>query len=134
MRVYVAGPMRGLADWNFPAFDAAEKRWTDAGHKVTTPASIARTTGARFGDQADPMVERLAIQVDLVYVSYSDAVALLPGWERSKGATVELALAQFLGLLVYDAVTMGPASPELTPWAGINELHEIIRSKTDARS
>lgn len=38
MRVYIAGPMTGLPEYNFPAFHAAAKAWRDAGWEVLNPA------------------------------------------------------------------------------------------------
>lgn len=119
MKIYLAGPMRGLPEWNFPAFDAAEKRWRDAGH---TPFNPAATTRAIYGRSdpweagADVAHLRHVIDVDLACVKAADAIALLPGWESSAGATVELSLAQFLGMEVYNALTLEPASPLRTPW------------------
>lgn len=129
-RVYIAGKMRGCPDWNRAAFDAAETRWRAAGWIVFSPAHALRVLDHDPG--ADPASGRYreqdrrhlnqAMQIDLACLYAADAVALLPGWETSYGVTVELALAQFLGLDVYDAVTMDRLRPPATPWAFYNEV------------
>lgn len=117
MKVYLAGPMRGLPDWNFPAFDAAEERWLAAGHQPFNPAQIDRVLQYGPGQGENPSHLRHVIQMDLACLFAADALALLPGWERSTGAAAELALVQFLGLPVYDAVTMERLHPPARPWA-----------------
>lgn len=124
MRVYIAGPMRGLPDWNFPAFDAAEERWRAAGHIAFSPAQVDRAL--KYGpDQNTEVCDihlRHVINLDVACIMVADAIALLPGWENSCGTTVELALAQFLGLPVYDAVSMERIYPTLKPWSVCQQI------------
>jgi len=115
--------MRGLADWNLPAFDAAERAWRTAGHHPFSPAALVRALGYEVGHACQPREGKSAIDhlrhvmlSDIACIYASEAIALLPGWETSKGATVELALAQFLGLPVYDACTHQILLPLPTPW------------------
>ena len=44
MIVYIAGPMTGLPDLNYPAFNAAEEALTAAGHAVLNPARNGSST------------------------------------------------------------------------------------------
>lgn len=102
--IYVAGPMRGHAHFNFPAFDKAEAQLRAEGWHVISPAQIDRLMegydpyppeGQVF-TQAD--YRRMMLR-DLTAIAEScDAIYLLPGWENSKGAQVEKAFANFLGL------------------------------------
>ena len=110
MVVYLSGPMRGIPGYNFPAFDEAEARWKAAGHHVLSPAQTCRALG--YAKAAESHNESVAIehlkhvmQVDIACIYAADAIALLPGWENSMGCTVELSLAQFLGLKIYCATT-----------------------------
>lgn len=116
MKVYIAGPMRGLPNWNFEAFDEATKRWQEAGHNAFGPAALFRAIDypMETGEERGHCTH--AIQVDLACIYAADAIALLPGWEKSRGVTVELSVAQFLGLKVYDAVTMKEMYPRMCPW------------------
>lgn len=122
MKVYVAGPMRGIPECNFPAFDAAQLDWEAEGWQVFSPARCARSMGYHpdHGDyrlQAGREQLKHVMALDVCCIHASDAVAVLPGWEGSVGATVEVALAQFLHLTVYDAVTHEVLSVRACPWA-----------------
>lgn len=113
MKIYVAGPMRGIPEFNFPAFHAAAARLRAEGHEVFNPAErdIAHhgkdiSKGNATGDEKLAAAEhgfnlREALKDDLVYICLeADAIALMPGWENSKGARAERATALALGLKV----------------------------------
>lgn len=113
MNIYLAGPMRGIPEFNYPAFAYAAARLREGGHTVFSPAEkdLERDAGLSVegtrGDLAELEVQgfniRDAIMDDLTYIAReADAIALLPGWEGSKGVRVELALAKFLELEVID--------------------------------
>lgn len=109
MKIYVAGPMRGKPEFNFPAFDAATHLMEQQGHRVFSPAGRDRQeagfdtremTGeedlAKYGFDL-----RFALHSDTAWISlHADAVAVLHGWEFSSGARAEVALAHALGLPV----------------------------------
>jgi hypothetical protein len=122
--------MRGLPGWNFEAFDEAEARWKAAGHQVFSPARIVQAIGYNVNGMAEPDTsdgKAHLIHVmwsDIACLTTSDAIALLPEWETSRGCTVELALAQFLGILVFNAVTMDRAFPSLRPWGKAARLEK----------
>ena len=113
MKVYIAGPMRGIANDNREAFAAATARWRASGHIVFSPAELS-CGDEKLGKRDHELMH--AIQLDLVCIAHADAIAMLPGWEGSCGATLELAYAQFLGLRVYDAVTAITFEPVRCPW------------------
>lgn len=116
MKVYIAGPMRGLPDGNLPAFDKAEGLWAKEGHTVFSPAALFRAMPYSIAVSDKPTLTHI-MQIDMACVMASDAIALLLGWQQSMGATAELSLAQFLGLKVYDAVTMEEIQPDIKPWS-----------------
>lgn len=109
-RVYIAGPMRGVPLFNFPAFDEATAHARSLGLDAVSPAEMDRERGV---DPARPETftkfdYRDALARDVAELFKCDAIALLPGWRASKGANLELAVAQSLGLAVLDATTFGP--------------------------
>jgi uncharacterized protein DUF6378/uncharacterized protein DUF4406 len=111
--VYIAGPMRGIPLFNFPAFDEAASRLRSAGWNVLSPAEMDRGIG--FDENRDGLEAfdlHAAIERDLGAIlslaAPDDAVAMLPGWEKSTGASVERALALWCGLTILDARTLAP--------------------------
>lgn len=106
MKVYIAGPMRGYPNWNHEAFDAAEARWRAAGHIAFSPAATDRALGyGSIGGDVGLAQLRHVMMIDIIAIFNADAIALLPGWERSRGVAVEVALARFLNLKIFDAIT-----------------------------
>ncbi len=106
MKIYIAGPMRGIPDWNFPAFDAAVERWTREGYQAFSPAITGRALGYKSTNmQLSQEDLKHVMIVDISCIYRADGLALLPGWEHSRGVAVELALAQFLRMQIYDAET-----------------------------
>ncbi len=107
--VYLAGPMRGIDQFNFPAFDAAAKLGRDKGWRVFNPAEHDRSCGF---DETKNSLEgfdmRTAQIWDINAIMKSNAIALLPGWEKSQGASVEATIAGWLGLTYLDATTFEP--------------------------
>lgn len=111
MRVYLAGPMRGIPEFNFPAFHAAAAALRGEGHTVFSPAErdidrhagVDISKGNTSGDEAFAAKTygfslRDALADDTQWIcKEADAIALLPGWEGSKGARAELALSEALG-------------------------------------
>lgn len=95
--IYLAGPMRGIPEFNFPAFDAEAAKLRAEGHVVFSPADGDRwlTLTGR------PVEPRTCFELDTQWICrHADTIALLPGWERSSGARAERALAEAIGIEV----------------------------------
>lgn len=91
-RLYVAGPMTGLPEFNFPAFYGAEKTLIDAGFEVANPARHgAGSPGATWADY---------MRRDITDLLTCDGVAVLTGWGESRGAALEVHIARSLDLPV----------------------------------
>lgn len=123
--IYIAGPMRGHAKFNFPAFDTAARRLNNLGFNVINPAAIGRDSAAA----RDPNKEDSQLQLtyairdfwSLAYIRSLEAkvpvdapykkgvpatrngIALLPGWTDSTGASAEFFVGRWLGLTIYQA-------------------------------
>jgi hypothetical protein len=106
VKLYLAGPMSGIPQFNFPAFDAATKALRALGHSVVspheedTPAAQAAAWASPDGKHIDGGLggETWAqiLARDIVIVADKvDGVVFLPGWDKSRGARLEA----FVGLL-----------------------------------
>lgn len=91
MRAYIAGPMTGLPNLNFPAFHREAQKWRDLGHEVVNPAELNP-------DHTMPWAE--CMRRDIAALVTCDTIVLLPGYKQSKGASLELTIAKNLGLEV----------------------------------
>lgn len=118
--VYIAGPMRGYAKFNFPSFDKARDLAKKLGFTPISPADLDRNSG--FNENSPPMdattpeitrefVRRDSDALLSMRKENGDAIALLPGWEKSTGALAEFFMARWLGLKVLNAETMEPFGP-----------------------
>lgn len=90
-KVYISGPMTGLPDFNFPAFDDAACRLRHLGIEVVSPAELCV-------DTTKPWQE--CMREDIKALVDCDAVLVLPGWDKSRGASLEVFIATQLGLRV----------------------------------
>lgn len=97
IHIYLSGPMSGRPELNFPAFHAAAKTLRDKGLSVTNPAEIK--------PEGDPSWSA-CMRADLKAMLDCCTVALLPGWEDSKGANIEARLALNLGMRVVEFETL----------------------------
>jgi len=101
MKVYIAGPMRGIEDFNFAAFDEAAHELRKAGYEVFSPADRDREAGFDPKDVKTGISRaflREAMAADTGYICReADAIALLPGWQNSEGSQIELMLSVMLG-------------------------------------
>ena len=97
---YLAGPMTGIAQFNFPAFDDAANRLRECGINVISPAEMddpetraaalasvdgRLLNGASGGHTWGSFLARdVRIVADRVH-----GIIFLPGWEKSRGARLE---------------------------------------------
>lgn len=97
-RLYLAGPMSGLPDFNYPAFNAEAARLRALGYEVENPA-----------ENSDPPCKTWQgyMRLAIAQLVRCDAVALLPGWAKSKGACIEVKLADSLLIPVAHAALLG---------------------------
>ena len=136
-RIYLAGPMRGIAEFNFPAFDAGAEYLRANGFEVFSPAERDRETGFETdglkGDDMELEAEgfslREALGADVAYIAHeADAIVVLEGWEASSGARAECALACALGLPIYALRELEYAwacDRDLVTNYGVRDLFEI---------
>jgi hypothetical protein len=95
-RVYIAGPMTGIAEFNFPAFNAEAARLRAEGLTVLNPAEHGIVDGAEWADY---------LRHDIAGLASCERIHFLPGWANSKGARLEHAIAESLGMTMTHATT-----------------------------
>lgn len=97
MKLYLCGPMTGMPLWNFPAFRLAEKILRDAGFEVINPATIHGDLSALSDDELTANRHQY-LKTDIAAMLTADGVCMLPGWGNSKGATLEVGVAEAVGI------------------------------------
>jgi hypothetical protein len=115
-RFYLAGPMRGLPLFNFPAFLMAASILRARGLKILSPADKDMEAGF---DPSQPNADfdiGAAFRWDFEAVCQTHGTILLPGWENSTGAKAERVVAQLCEREVYvlDANHVLTEAPEAT--------------------
>lgn len=104
-RIYLAGPMTGLPDYNFPAFHRAAYLWREGGWEVVNPAE-------EFDGQTD-LPYRAYVERDLVRLQTVDAIAMLEGWDgpNARGSVWEREIARsLLKIPIFDAAEPFPVA------------------------
>lgn len=117
--IYVAGPMTGYPEFNFPAFFAAQERLEAEGWQVFNPAAkdSEKTLDAeavKTGNDKLAMAKgfdfRDAFGWDADKVINGDGIYMLKGWEASPGARAEHAIASVMKIKYPDYSIMYEAA------------------------
>lgn len=112
MRVYLAGPMSGIPEFNFPEFARYAQMIRGWGLEVFSPAErdierhgVDISIGNERGDASVGIAAEVGLNIrqcladDTAWIcQHATHIALMPGWENSKGARAEHALAAAIGL------------------------------------
>lgn len=111
MKIYLAGPMSGIPQFNFPLFMAVTETLRATGWEVVSPAELddAEDKGAALSSKdGDPnnrdamggktWGDFLARDVKLIADSGIEGIIFLPGWERSRGARLEASVGLLCGM------------------------------------
>ena len=119
-RLYLAGPVYGKPDSNREAFHAAEVLWQGMQYEVVNPLYVPpdehegpcsrRTYDGGQSDGGPNHDASCYMRTDLYALMTCQAVYMLDGWENSRGARTEWAVATALGL------TITYETPPATPW------------------
>ena len=92
MVVYLAGPITGVEEYWKPFCDAAWEM-NQRGVKVLDPTTLP-----------EGMTPAQYMRVCMAMLDDADAVLLMPGWEKSNGATIEAMYAKYIGKPVFKTV------------------------------
>jgi len=133
-RIYLAGPMRGYDLYNFPAFDKAARALRAKGFKVVSPHELDLETGFDPAGTLEGFSIEDAVRRDAEAITKVDAVYVLPGWQNSKGAKAEAAIATWLGKPVYDFETGEVIPDPVNATDSADVLQEAYRLTTGDRN
>ena len=99
--IYLAGPMSGLPNFNHDAFNAAARALRATGAQVCNPAENGLPANAPWEQH---------MRRDLRAMLLCDLIVLLPGWENSRGANLEVQIARALGIKIIPLAEFTPES------------------------
>lgn len=88
-KCYVAGPMTGYPELNYPKFAEVSAKLRAMGFEVISPAELNPITTPY----------REAMINDILALVRCDHIVMLDGWEKSKGASLEHHIAQVLDIV-----------------------------------
>lgn len=117
-RIYISGPMSGMPEHNFPAFNAEAARLRALGYDVVNPAELNPEPEKTWHD---------CLRTDLMELLTCDAIALLAGWQKSAGAHLEIHVAHRVGIDIVEAkdihqgATLAAAEEPHTPEGRVHQ-------------
>lgn len=110
--LYIAGPMTGYHDFNYPLFFAVEGNLRRNGYMhVNNPARHFD------GEQGLPWTTYIKDAMQALLIS--GGIVVLPDWNRSNGATLEVAVAVSIGLPLFSVIVEPDNTFDYIPWDDI---------------
>lgn len=101
IKIYIAGPMRGIKNFNRDAFDEAEMNLLKKGvYETVNPVSLDEESGLTDAELVSHDGLRKIMHRDLTELLGCNAIYMLKGWEKSEGSRVEHGLATMVGMYI----------------------------------
>ena len=97
-KIYIAGPMTGYNNLNWDAFDQKELELAAEGWEPVNPAKLDRESGIDPSRDLDDYDYTECALRDVEALLQCDAIYLMSGWQHSRGASWERALAKHHGI------------------------------------
>ena len=97
-KLYIAGPMSGYDDLNYPLFNGVAKLLRDADWEIVNPAEFEPNLPEGLSFNAR---HAIFLREDFAELATCSGIVLLPGWADSTGANCELFVAQMIDLASY---------------------------------
>ena len=90
--IYISGPMTGIRDYNRPLFKGVAESLMEIGYDVFNPADSGLPEHLQWSEY---------LRHDIASLMKCDAIYMLPGWEKSRGARLEHHIASELSMRIY---------------------------------
>ena len=120
-KIYLSGPMTGYPDYNKAAFADAAFQLRELGFDVVNPHQLPEPV-LLPGDEEYNWRQYLARDAERIISDTSiEGVVVLPGWEKSRGSTLECCIAQSIGLKVYKLEAVLKAANDIKAGENKNE-------------
>lgn len=136
--LYLAGPMTGIPQFNYPEFRRIAKELREAGYKVISPVEedteeyqeqAMLSKDGRHGEDgkfagltwADILAKDVKLVADKV-----DGVVVMNGWGKSRGARLEVFVANLTGR----SINVYAGEGRIRPMSEAEYLHGILDSAT----
>lgn len=140
MRLYVAGPMTGIPEFNAPEFRRVGEAVKQLGHEVINPVEFDDEEGFVHADHPEGRQTSEAeyagfLRRDLLRILQFDVdgAVVLDGWENSRGALLEVHVLRSLGKGIHRIAESGlnGRTPVLVPVVAPRPL--VARHPASAR-
>lgn len=99
-KCYVSGPITGIENGNKESFKNAELQLKNEGFEVINPHEL------HTKEQEETFTWSDFMRSDIKALCDCNFIAVLPGWEKSKGANVEVYIGQKLGMPIVEFETL----------------------------
>lgn len=110
-QAYIAGPMRGVKEFNFPLFDEVRDYIKALGWTAVSPADHDRDLGFDWTGAQGTSEEIAAAGADrtefirwdlaIILSPFTTDIVMLPYWWKSQGARLERDVAKQIGLRIW---------------------------------
>jgi hypothetical protein len=88
--IYLSGPITGIEGYNKIEFENYEKHFSSQGYHVINPHKLTE------GIDTTSWTWEMFMTIDIPFLLLCAEVVVLPGWQNSKGARLEISNAFFL--------------------------------------
>lgn len=85
---YISGPMTGYTEYNYPYFNMIASRLREQGFNILSPSEV--DDGEQVKASAGNQHYSYYLKKAMLMMCNADAIIMLEGWTRSKGARAEL--------------------------------------------
>lgn len=101
MLYYISGPIAFMPNKNKEAFDQAAKELMNLNVQYINPLDLDELDPLPQTDNNHDLNYLNLLRRDITYLMSCDGVVVLPGWEASRGATLEVLLAIKLDMPIF---------------------------------